>query len=93
VNVSTEKTTPVEVGSNLGLGAGAEARKPTALLNWGLHVDCPKCGESNDLASSPHDTEHYIAGHIFSNTWDKLDDWEVTCEHCDHEFTIGRVEY
>lgn len=67
--------------------------KPTANLEWALHVDCPKCGESNDLACGKHDTEHSIVHAIFTNAWDKLKGWEVTCEHCQHEFTLERVEY
>jgi len=66
---------------------------PTASLDWSLYVDCPKCGEANDLSDPQHDTEHDIARHIFSNAWDKLNGWEVTCENCDHEFTIEKVEY
>lgn len=81
------------VGSSEGLGADAEARKPTALLDWGLYVDCPKCSRSNNLASSLHDGEYTIARHIFHNDWDKLRNWEVTCEGCEHEFKIERVEY
>ena len=66
---------------------------PIANLDWSLHVNCPKCDESNDLASGTHDTEHHIATAIFKNDWDKLEGWEVTCEHCGHEFTIQKVEY
>jgi hypothetical protein len=68
-------------------------KKPTATLDWSLSVDCPKCGESNDLARAQHDTEHNIAQAIFTNDWDKLHDLEVTCEYCRHEFQIDRVEY
>lgn len=71
----------------------AEQLTPTALLEWSLYVDCPKCSESNNLAGSQHDTEHEIAHRIFTNEWDKLQGWEVTCEHCGHEFTIEKVEY
>jgi len=88
-----ESDTPAKVGSSEGLGAGAEAKKPTALLDWGLYVDCPKCSLSNNLASCLHDTENTIARRIFTNAWDKLEGWEVTCEGCKHEFTIERVEY
>jgi DNA-directed RNA polymerase subunit RPC12/RpoP len=70
-----------------------DALKPTATLTWNLYVDCPQCGKSNDLASGDHDTDHDIAKHIFTNAWDKLDGWEVECEHCGHEFQIERVEY
>jgi hypothetical protein len=88
-------TQPADAGRRLseGLGAGDGAKRPTALLDWSLHVDCPKCGESNDLARAQHDCEHDIARRIFTNDWDKLEGWEVTCEHCEHEFTIERVEY
>lgn len=70
-----------------------EATRPTALLDWCLYVDCPKCGLGNNLASCLHDTELTIARHIFTNAWDKLEGWEVTCEGCKHEFVIGGVEY
>ena len=67
--------------------------KPIANLNWSLTVDCPKCDFMNDLANTHHDSESSIATHIFSNDWDSLDGWEVTCEECSHEFTIDKVEY
>ena len=76
-----------------GLDADAGARRPTALLDWGLYVDCPKCSLSNNLASGLHDVEHDIARRIFTNEWDKLAGWEVTCEGCGHEFLLGGVEY
>lgn len=85
--------TPGNVRPNDQLGAGAEAKKPTALLEWSLYVRCPKCSENNDLALARHDCEHDIARRIFTNKWDKLAGWEVTCEHCDHEFLLGGVEY
>lgn len=66
---------------------------PIAHLDWSLTVRCPKCDHANDLADGRHDTEHDIARHIFSNDWDVLKGWEVTCEHCGHEFTIEKVEY
>lgn len=65
----------------------------TARLEWSLYVDCPKCDKSNDLADSEHDAEHSISLHIFSNSWDKLEGWEVTCQHCGHEFKLEKVEY
>jgi len=68
-------------------------KTPTATLSWSLHVECPKCEEENDLADGVHDTENTIARHIFSNDWDKLKGWDVTCQHCAHEFTLGDVEY
>jgi len=82
-------------GSELskGYALGAEARKPTALLDWSLHVDCPQCFLGNNLANCLHDTENSIAGHIFTHAWDKLEGWEVKCEGCGHEFEIDRVEY
>ncbi|HQY77381.1 MAG TPA: hypothetical protein PLT54_11630 [Rhodoferax sp.] len=65
----------------------------TARLDWSLRVYCPECGESNDLSESHHDTEFDIAKRIFTNAWEKLEGWEVECEHCEHEFTIEKVEY
>lgn len=70
-----------------------DTAKPIANLDWSLFVYCPKCDESNNLASAEHDAEHEIARRIFTNDWDSLSGWEVTCEHCGHEFTIERVEY
>jgi DNA-directed RNA polymerase subunit RPC12/RpoP len=67
--------------------------RPTALLDWSLYVDCPKCGKFNDLAEPDHDTENEIGKHLFTNAWDKLNGWEVKCQHCGHEFTIEKVEY
>lgn len=66
---------------------------PKALLNWSLNIDCPNCDTSNDLASGDHDSENSIAKKIFNNDWDKLKGFEITCEHCKHEFTIDEVEY
>lgn len=66
---------------------------PVATLEWSLYVDCPKCQESNDLADSEHDPDNEISRHIFMNDWDGLNDWEVTCKHCGHEFKIEKVEY
>jgi phage terminase large subunit GpA-like protein len=76
------------VASNAELGATQTAR-----LDWSLYVTCPKCDESNDLNSGDHDCENQIARRIFTNEWDKLKDWEVTCEHCGHEFKLAGVEY
>jgi hypothetical protein len=81
------------VASNAELGAVAAAQKPTALLHWSLDVDCPKCAQSNDLATGGHDAEYNIARPIFNNEWDKLKGWEVICQHCGHEFEIDGVEY
>ena len=67
--------------------------KPTANLDWSLYAHCPKCEEDNDLANLKHDSDSNIATLIFTNSWDKLKDWEVTCEHCGHEFKIEKVEY
>ncbi len=78
---------------DLPLGAGAEAKKPTAQLDWSLYVYCPKCSEANDLASAEHDVDHDIARHIFSNDWHKLEGLEVTCGHCGHEFALECVVY
>lgn len=66
---------------------------PVAQLDWSLYVDCPKCKEPNDIAGPDHDSEHSISRAIFTNAWDKLAGWEVTCEHCGHDFTIKGVEY
>jgi hypothetical protein len=92
-SIAPSDSGPLALKSNEGLGAGAEARKPTALLDWGLYVDCPKCSLSNNLASGLHDVEHDIARRIFTNEWGKLAGWEVTCEGCGHEFLLGGVEY
>jgi hypothetical protein len=66
---------------------------PVAQLDWSLNVECPKCKEDNDLATGRHDPENSIGNAIFTNARDKLAGWEVTCEHCGHDFTIKGVEY
>lgn len=68
-------------------------KQPTALLDWSLYVDCPECELSNNLASCLHDSEYDIARRIFTNEWDKLAGWEVTCEGCGHKFLLDGVEY
>lgn len=67
--------------------------KPIAQVEWSLYVECPVCEWDNDLADPEHDTEHDIARHIFSNNWDSLSGWKVTCESCGHTFEIEKVEY
>ena len=67
--------------------------KPTATLYWSLDVDCPKCGESNDLSRQHHNEDYQISKAIFGNRWDDLAGRETTCEHCDHEFELEKVEY
>lgn len=67
--------------------------QPVARLDWSLHVDCPKCGRSNDLATGDHDPEYTVARAIFTNAWHELDGHEVTCIGCGHEFSIKTVEY
>lgn len=66
---------------------------PKARLDWSLIVECPGCSRENDLARAVHDAEYAIARYIFADQWDKLRGWEVTCEHCDHEFKISKMEY
>lgn len=63
----------------------------TARLYWSLYVDCPKCGETFDLAD--HDDEYTCAKAVFTNQWDLLKGREVTCPKCDHEFKLEKVDY
>ena len=88
----------MEAGLECGLGEVSStmehnSQTPTAQLDWSLTVYCPKCDEDNDLASGKHDCCSDIAQAIFTNEWDKLKGWEVTCEHCGHEFKISEVIY
>lgn len=62
-----------------------------AQLDWSLYVQCPQCQESFDLVE--HDHEHGIAKLIFTNAWDRLKGYEITCPACEHETTIEKVEY
>lgn len=63
----------------------------TAYLSWSVDVDCPKCGESNDLSKS--DDDKVVANAIFHNNWDALKGFEVICESCKHAFILDAVEY
>lgn len=65
----------------------------TAYLEYSVNVDCPKCEESNDITDSEHDTECEVPKALFNNKWDDLKGFDVTCEHCGHEFKIEEVEY
>ena len=61
----------------------------TAYVSWSVDVDCPKCEESMDLADQ--DQDGVVAGAIFLNRWESLSGHEVTCPHCQHEFTLAEV--
>ena len=65
----------------------------TAYLDWALNVECPKCNDDNDLSDSEHDPENTVSRAIFCGQWDDLKGFEVTCEHCGHEFKLDEVEY
>ena len=67
--------------------------KPVATLDWSLEVECPACKKEVDLVTVDAENGYSIARLIFGNEWDKLNDWEVTCPHCLHEFKIEKVEY
>ena len=67
--------------------------KPIALLDWSLNVDCPSCKEEIDLVEYDSADDYHIAQKIFSNAWSKLEGFEITCPHCQHEFELGKVEY
>lgn len=64
-----------------------------ATLNWSLRVNCPKCKEKVDLVAFDNDNDYLVATAIFSNQWDDLVGYEVTCPHCEHEFELTKVEY
>ena len=64
----------------------------TAYLDWSLDVECPKCSEDNTISDSEHDPEHAVSKAIFTNAWDDLKGFEVTCKHCSHEFKLDEVE-
>ena len=67
------------------------ATKNIASLSWALWVNCPKCGEGNDL--SDDDDENWLAIKIFNNKWDQAKGHECTCHECGHEFILDGVEY
>lgn len=68
------------------------SNESVATLSWSLDVECPACKQDNDLSTSPHDDDHEFGRAIFSNEWDALNGYEVTCQHCQHEFKIEKVE-
>jgi ribosomal protein S27E len=62
-----------------------------ANLSWSMDVECPKCDNYFDLVDN--DDDGVVATAIFSNNWDALKEFEVTCPECGHEFEIDGVEY
>lgn len=70
-----------------------ENTPPTAILDWSLCVECPKCKKENDISTGKHDPDSGISIAIFNNAWVMLKGWPITCEHCGHDFTIKGVEY
>lgn len=65
----------------------------TASLSWSLDVDCPSCEKILDLSDSPYADDQDIVVAIFSNKWDVLKGYKVTCKFCNHEFKIDEIEY
>jgi uncharacterized Zn-finger protein len=55
-------------------------------------IDCPYCGEENDLAESDHDDDGVYSRPIFNNSWCDLVGEEVECKHCGNSFKISSVE-
>lgn len=68
----------------------AEAR-----LDYGVKIDCPRCGLTTDLINDDcgADDENEISTPIFTNKWDAINGFEVSCHHCDHEFSISKLVY
>ena len=64
-----------------------------ALLSWNLTVDCPYCGEENDLADPYHDCEGYFSTPIFNNKWEEIDGKEADCQKCGKTFSVSSVVY
>lgn len=65
----------------------------TAYLDYSLDVECPSCEAIIDLTSEHHDGEYYLATKIFTNKWDEVKGFEITCEHCGYQFKLDGVEY
>lgn len=68
-----------------------EIIKPSAVLSWSLYATCPHCNETMDLADIEDDNAVPVA--LFTNRWNELVDYEVTCSGCGREFRIAGVEY
>lgn len=66
--------------------------KPIASLNYDLYVDCPKCKNDFDLIEK-NDDDKRMSGPLFLSKWEELEDLDVVCDHCDHEFQIKKVIY
>lgn len=65
--------------------------KATANLTAHLFIDCPKCKHGFDLFDNDDDGIYSMP--IFNNTWRDLEDEDVICPECDHEFKIKNIEY
>lgn len=64
-----------------------------AQLDFSVDVDCPYCGESQDIAKD--DADHIVRNAIFNNNWQDLEGYEHICEFkgCGETFLIEKVEY
>ena len=68
-----------------------EVQRAVAELDWRLTICCPKCKEITNLLQQDYDGD--MATAIFNNKWEKLENWEVTCDSCDYEFKVSEVVY
>lgn len=62
-----------------------------AYVDWSLDIECPKCGETFNIANN--DEDGVFASAIFNNNWDSLNGEEIKCIYCYHKFKIDSVEY
>lgn len=61
-----------------------------------LNVDCPHCGETQDLAKSEFNPEGEYLSAIFSESHDwrkEVEGRKFECPDCKKEFELGEIEW
>ncbi len=62
--------------------------RPRPQLAWSCDVVCPKCDTFIDLTD-----DDWITDYIFTNRWNEVRGETMECPECEHEFTLGEIEY
>lgn len=75
------------------MDGAAGMRDVIGIIDWSLHVTCPRCRDVNNLSSPLHDGDNDIARIIFSGRWDTLGGLEIECEFCGYVFCMDCIEY
>ena len=60
-------------------------------LTASLDVVCPSCKEEWDLLENDGPDNDYLYADIVFNSWEKMENTEVTCPFCGYAFEISHI--